>query len=132
MMSRVQPRPEFLAAFYLTFLELSLINSAVVLFSTFVSGALAATFTICLFVIGHLSESIMQFGQLVGGSGQALTSRILYFVVPNLEIFNIRGAVVHGEAISEAHLGLATLYGTCYTALLLLVACHLFARKEFK
>ena len=132
LISQVTLHPRFLAAFYLTFLELTLINAAVLLFSTFVSPALAAVFTLCLFVVGHLSESIMAFGQVMGGRLHATIAKSVYYVVPNLEVFNIRGSVVHGDPISVGHICLATLYGITYSALLLVLAGVIFARKELR
>jgi len=132
LVCQVSPHPRFLAAFYLTFLELTLINAAVLLFSTFVSPALAAIFTLSLFVIGHLSESIMAFGQVMGGAWQRDLTKMLYYVVPNLEVFNIRGAVVHGEAVALSHLVLATLYCLAYVLLFILLASLIFARKELR
>lgn len=122
----------FLGAFYLTFLELMLINAVVILFSTCVSPVLAAVFTLGAFMVGHLSESIRDFGQLQGGVIQQRISEIVYYMTPNLEIFNIRGALVHGDALSGQHLLLATVYGLAWTGLLLLLAGAIFARKELR
>jgi len=132
LVCRVTPHPRFLAAFYLTFLELTLINAAVVLFSTFVSPTLAAVFTLCLFVIGHLSESVMNFGLVMGSAWQAQISKIVYYLIPNLEVFNIRGAVVHGQPVAFSHLILATLYCLVYVLLFMLLASVIFARKELR
>ena len=55
--------PRYLAAIYLTFLELTLINALVVFFSAAVSPVLAAVLTVGVFVCGHLSESLRSFGQ---------------------------------------------------------------------
>jgi len=132
LICRVTPHPRFLAAFFLTFLELTLINAAVLLFSTFVSPTLAAVFTLCFFVIGHLSESLMEFGQVMGSRLQILVTKIIYYVIPNLEVFNIRSAVVHGDPISFSHLLLATLYCGAYTALLLILAGAIFSRRELR
>lgn len=129
---RVTPHPRFLAAFYLIFLELTLINAAVLLFSTFVSPTLAAVFTLCLFVIGHLSESIMNFGRIMGSVWQAQISKVVYYLIPNLEVFNIRGAVVHGQPVVLSHLVLATLYCLVYVLLFMLLASVIFARKELR
>lgn len=122
----------YVTAFYLIFLELLLITAAVMLFSSFVSPVLSAVFTIGLFIIGHLSEDIMQFGQLMGGTSQSTLSKLVYYVIPNLELFNIRGEVVHGVPVATSHILLATLYGLCYTTLLIVCAGAIFARKELK
>jgi ABC-type transport system involved in multi-copper enzyme maturation permease subunit len=122
----------FVAAFYLTFLELMVITALVVFFSTCVSPVLAAVFTLGMFVVGHLSESIREFGRLQDGYFQKMTSEIVYYLTPNLEVFNVRGAVVHGDLVTVPHLLMATLYGVCWAALLLLLAGAIFSRKELR
>ncbi len=122
----------FLAAFYLSFLELMLLNAVVVFFSTCVSPILAAVFTLVVFAIGHLSEGIRDFGQMQGTAFQQQTAEIVYYLIPNLEVFNVRGAVVHGDPVALSHLLMATLYGVAWTALLLLLAGAIFSRKELR
>lgn len=122
----------FLAAFYLTFLELALINAVVVFFSTCVSPVLAAIFTLGVFVVGHLSQSIRDFGRLQEGPAMQHLTNVIYYLTPNLEIFNVRGAVVHGDVIGMPHLALATLYGVCWAALLLLLSGAIFSRRELR
>ncbi len=124
--------PRFLGAVYLTFLELTLINAVAVLFSTCVSSVLAAVFTLGAFIVGHLSESIREFGQLQDGPMQERISDLVYRLVPNLEVFNVRGAVVHGDPVTWAHLGWATIYGLGWTGLLLILAGSVFSRRELR
>lgn len=122
----------FLPVIYLGFLELTLINAVAVLFSTCVSPVLAAVFTLGTFVVGHLSQSIRDFGQLQGGTVHKAVTEVVYYLTPNLEVFNLRGAVVHGESVGWTHLGLATVYGLGWTVLLLMLAGAVFARRELK
>ena len=122
----------YLAALYLAYMELVLVTAAVVLFSTVASPPLAAVLTLTLFVIGHLSESLRSFGALLGSPLQTRLAELVYYVVPNLEMFNVRGAVVHGDTVGGEHLLLATVYGLGYTALLLIVASSQFSRKELR
>jgi ABC-type transport system involved in multi-copper enzyme maturation permease subunit len=122
----------YFAAIYFTYLELMIVTAAVVFFSTFASPVLAAMLTIGLFVIGHLSESLRNFGDLLGGELQQRVLLVVYYVVPNLEMFNVRGMVVHGDSVSQMHLALATVYCLGYTGILLIVAGAIFARKELR
>jgi len=122
----------FLGAFYLTFLELTLINAVVVFFSTSVSPILAAVFTLGVFAVGHLSQSIRDFGQLQGSLFQKQVSELVYYMTPNLEVFNLRGPVVHGTAVSAEHLVMATVYCLGWTVILLVVAGSIFSRKELR
>ncbi len=122
----------FLSAFYLSFLELMVINAIVIFFSTCVSPILAAVFTLGAFAVGHLSESIRDFGQMQGTAFQQQMSEVVYYIIPNLEVFNVRGAVVHGDPVLMSHILMATLYAVCWTALLLLLAGSIFNRKELR
>ena len=122
----------YLKAFYLSFLELMVINAVVVFFSTCVSPILAAVFTLGLFAVGHLSACIRDFGQMQGTEFQKMTSEVVYYLIPNLEVFNVRGAVVHGDPVATSHLLMATLYGVAWAALLLLLAGAIFDRKELR
>lgn len=124
--------PRFLAAVYLAFLELTLINAVAVFFSTCVSSVLAAVFTLGAFVVGHLSEALREFGRMQAGPLQERMADAVYYLVPNLEVFNVRGAVVHGDPVGASHLLWATVYGVGWTLLLLILAGGVFARKELK
>ncbi len=116
----------------MAFLELVLINSVVIFFSTCVSSILAAVFTLGTFVIGHLSQSIRDFGDLQGSAFQQKISTIVYYLIPDLEIFNVRGQVVHADPVAVSHLIWATVYALGWAAILLLLAGSVFARKELR
>jgi len=122
----------YFSAFFLSFLELTLLNAVVVFFSTCVSPVLAAVFTLSVFAVGHLSESIRDFGQLQGSHFQQKTADVVYYLIPNLEVFNVRAAVVHGDTIASQHLLMATIYGVAWTVLLLLLAGAVFDRRELR
>jgi ABC-type transport system involved in multi-copper enzyme maturation permease subunit len=124
--------PRFLPAVYLALLELTLVNAVAVFFSTCVSSVLAAVFTLGAFVVGHLSQALREFGRLQAGPLQEKVADVVYYIVPNLEVFNVRGAVVHGDAVGASHLLWATVYGVGWTLLLLLLAGGVFARKELR
>lgn len=122
----------FVPAFYLTFLELAVVTAVVVFFSTCVSPVLAAVFTLGAFVVGHLSQSIRDFGRLQQGPFMEQLTTFVYYATPNLEVFNVRGSVVHGDPVALPHLLLATLYGVCWASLLLLLSGAVFARRELR
>jgi len=122
----------FLSAIYLCFLELMVLNAVVVFFSTTVSPILAAVFTLVMFGVGHLSESIRAYGQMQAGAYQQTLSEVIYYLIPNLEMFNVRGAVVHGDPVSMMHIMTATIYALGWTALLLMLAGAIFDRKELR
>ena len=85
-----------------------------------------------VFAAGHLSQSIRDFGQMQGSVFQHQVSELVYYLIPNLEVFNLRGPVVHGTAVSAEHLVMASVYCFAWTALLLVVAGSIFSRKELR
>ena len=55
----------------------------------------------------------------------------LYHLLPNLESFNFKDALVHHLTVVPApYLWQTAAYGLCYTAALLTLASLTFARKE--
>jgi len=122
----------YFGVIYLGFLELTLINAVAVFFSTCVSPVLASVFTLGVFIAGHLSQSLRDFGHMQGGTAHRALLDVVYYLTPNLEVFNVRGAVVHGETVAATHLGLATLYGLGWVVLLLVLAGGVFARRELR
>ncbi len=122
----------YLGAIYMTLLELVIINAVVVFFSTCVSAPLAAVATLGVFLMGHLSQSIRDFGNMQGSPLQQKIFEAVYYLVPNLEVFNIRGAVVHGDLIPSGQYLLATVYCLGYAGLLVLLAGAVFRSKGLR
>jgi len=121
-----------LEAIGLIFLELLVITAVAVLFSTFTTPTLSATFTLAIYVIGHLTDDLRVLGGKLPHSLSRGLLDGLYYALPNLEFFNIKGQVVHGIAIAPPYLFSAVGYGLVYVALTLMLACVIFQRRDFK
>ena len=86
---------------------------------------------VILAVIGimALGEFLNQLAAKMGGVMGWLTYA-LYFVIPHLEIFDVRERIIHGWApVPWDAIGLASLYGVVYMAVLLTASALLFRRK---
>jgi len=114
------------------YLELVLLVCLATLFSTFTTPTLSAMFTLALFLIGHLSRSLFVLGGQAKSAGARAAASFLFYILPNLEIFNWKNGVVYGDVRSPAILLPAAGYLVCYGAAVLLLACLLFSRKDFK
>jgi len=130
--TRVPLHGGYAIAFLMALLELLVITAAAVFLSTFVSPVLCAVFTVALFVIGHLSADLRAFGEVMGGTGLRLATRLFFYALPDLEMFDVRGAVVYGDPIAAAQVLRAAVYGLGLTALLLVLAGAVFAHKELR
>jgi ABC-type transport system involved in multi-copper enzyme maturation permease subunit len=121
-----------LQAVAMTFVELAIVTAIALFFSTFSSPLLSAAFTFGLFIAGRFSADLRRFDQVVDSPAATALARGLYWVLPNLQPFDLRAAVVHGEAASAGYLALTTLYGVLYISALVAAAMLIFARRDFK
>jgi ABC-type transport system involved in multi-copper enzyme maturation permease subunit len=120
-----------LIALGMTLVELAVITAFAVLFSTFSSPTIASFFSLSVFVIGHLSDDILELGAAAeSGAGQKLAT-LVYWLLPHLETFNVRSEVVYGLALPADYLGFAVAYGALYSAVVLALAALTFHLREF-
>jgi ABC-type transport system involved in multi-copper enzyme maturation permease subunit len=124
--------PMLLEAVALTFVELAVVTAIAVFFSTFSTPILSAAFTFGLVVAGRFSADLRDFNQVVDSRAAAAVARALYWLLPNLAPYDIRGQVVHGQAVTAGYLALVSAYGLLYTAALLIAAMFIFSRRDFK
>lgn len=115
----------------LIFMEFLVVTAVALLFSTFTSATLSAIFTLAIYVVGHLSSDLKLFGEKMGEVGKAVLNSI-YYVMPNLERFNLKGQVIHHVDVSASQLVLTAAYGVSYVVLLLLIASVIFQRRDFQ
>ncbi len=118
-------------SFAMIFLELMVITAVALLFSTFTSSTLSAIFTLAIYVIGHLSADLKTFGDKLETIGRGVVNA-LYYVMPNLERFNLKGHVTNHVDLPTTDLLLTLAYGLSYTAMLLVLSAMIFQRRDFQ
>lgn len=116
----------------LLMMELTLVTAWATLFSTFASPMTASAYSLCIYLIGHFTDDLAQFGEASKDPSFKQLASILYRVLPNLEVFNVRAAAIHGIAVPAGEVAWAVAYGLGYTALVLVVAMLVFERRDFK
>ena len=116
----------------LLLVELMLLTAWATLFSTYSGPTTAAGFTLAVFLIGHLADDIWTYGNQLQSEGAAELARVLYWVLPNFEMFNIRAHAVHELPIPWGQVAGATAYGLSYTAAVLGLAMLVFERRDLK
>ena len=122
------------AGFYVIpflFLETAILGAIALWLSTWTSWPLAWFLSVLLCLLGNakfpLYESLTAKAQ---NPFNAVTIGLLYHLLPNLESFNFKDAMVHHLVVPNAYLWQTAAYGICYTAALLTLASMTFARKE--
>jgi ABC-type transport system involved in multi-copper enzyme maturation permease subunit len=121
-----------LKAVGLILVELSVVTAIALFFSTFSTPILSAAFTFALWIAGHFSADLRNFEQVVESPLAARFARGLYWVLPNLATFDVKGLVVHGRPVETGFVMLAVAYGITYIAVLLTASVTIFARRDFK
>ncbi len=121
-----------LVYFAMLFLELLVIIAISLLFSSFSTPILSFIFTVSLYLIGHVLWTYNEFKAKLVAPLSRWLGDILYHLLPNLEKFNIRDAMVLGTPLSVRQLLLTVLYAAVYIGALLLLTMAIFRRREFR
>lgn len=116
----------------MTFLELMIVTAFALLFSSFSTPILSGLFTLSFYVIGHLTADLIALGQKVENPFLYYVTTIPYYILPNLEYFNLKGQVVYHIPIEQEQLYLASLYGIFYILIILLLSMVIFERRDFR
>jgi len=121
-----------LKAIFLIFIEISVVAAVAIFFSTFSTPFLSGMFTFSVYVIGHLTEDLNQIGSISENFALQKLTSLLFYLLPNLENFNIKGEVVHHLPVASGKIILSASYGMLYILFLLLVSSVFFERRDFK
>jgi Cu-processing system permease protein len=124
-------------AMYSFLFEMMIITAIAVLFSSFSTPVLSAVLTLICYVIGHLSEDLLDWSKRLQEQGSIAVSKLLwylYYILPNLDIFNLKNKVVYQEDIGSLSnvLFVYPSYAILYSSLLLMIAIFSFTRRDFK
>lgn len=131
VVGRVAIRPAVFAAVYLSVLEMAVMCSVVLFFSTFTTPILTSFFSLCFFVAGSLSNDLRAFAQKFGGAAMRYIAEAVYYMLPNFKVFNLRHEAVHDLYITGSEILLPTLYAVVYCGAILFFAHLIFRRREF-
>jgi ABC-type transport system involved in multi-copper enzyme maturation permease subunit len=122
----------------LTLLEVLVVTSIAILFSSFSTPFLSGAFTIGIFIIGR---SVPELRELISKMPAEAPRRIistLLHLVPDLHLFYVSGSLVdgryvsvHGDYVAWAYVAWAALYAGGYIVCSLVVASLLFSRRDF-
>jgi Cu-processing system permease protein len=111
-------------------MEMALIISVALFFSTITSPILSALFSLAFYCAGHLNDLISITIASHGVKTFPIVLKIMYGLLPNLEYFNLRSHVVYKSALPPGYTGFALGYGCCYVALFLIFSCIIFRKKD--
>ena len=114
-----------------TLLETAILAAIATALSTVATPALTSVVTFLVYICGSIKMGY--FGEMIGKTGNGLPKiaySIIYHILPNLECFNLKTALVHHDPVPITYLVQVALYGVCYIAFVLFLGSIAFSRKE--
>lgn len=123
--------PLILLSSAMIFVELMIITAFVLMFSTFSSPVLSGFFTFFIYILGHLSFDLKVLSESANGLFTSSILRYLYYVIPNLNNFDIKSKVAGGIVPDLEYIKLSLSYGAIYISILLLISIAIYSRKDF-
>ena len=120
----------FFEAALLTFWKLLVVTALAVLLSALTSPILGAIIVFSFYVFGHATGVFMDLPPQFDGTFTRHFFETVYYVVPNLDNFNLHSEAANDVSVSAAYVAWALAYGTAYSAALLLLACLAFEDRD--
>jgi ABC-type transport system involved in multi-copper enzyme maturation permease subunit len=121
-----------LIALALIGVELAVVVSIATLFSSFATPFLAASYSLGLYLIGHLTRDLRAIGEAGSSEGVQTITVWIHRVLPDLSSFNRAIEAVHGLPIPSPEIGAALLAGLAWCVAFLGISVVTFARRDFR
>lgn len=126
-----QPEGLFIVAIAYAFLEVAVVSAVAMWLSTVSTPAVAGMVAFLIYICGTVK--IAYLGHMIermDGSLGKCAFGLVYHLLPNLECFNFKEALVHDLTIPSGYLIQVGIYGIAYTIFAVAIAGRLFARRE--
>ncbi|MFN2492920.1 MAG: ABC transporter permease [Pyrinomonadaceae bacterium] len=126
LMARIWP------AILLVYVELAILTSIALLFSSFSSPALSALLTFFIFIIGHFSSDLKSLSTSMSSSAARWLFSAVYYLLPNLANYGFITPAAHGHLPDWFYVLNVIVYGLIYIVMILAAATLIFRRRNFK
>ena len=122
----------FVVSLALIYAEMLVVLAIAVLFSSFSTPTLSATFGFCFWVIGRLSVELQELAVLAKNDGLATAMKVSYTILPNLGRLDPMNLLVHNRPPDGSHVAMLFIYALFYIGIMLSAACWTFERRDLK
>lgn len=122
----------YLQAIFLSYIELVLLIGMAIFFSTIAPPVMSSIYTLSIYIIGHFSRDLLNFGEISQNPALMNITKTIYYVLPDLEKLNIKNLVTYNaENLSPEIFTGGLVYGLLYTTIIMILAIFSFEFKEF-
>lgn len=114
-----------------TIFEAALLAAITTTISTFSSPPIASISAFLIYIIGSIKISYL-FGLIANNTNpiSKFFGRVIYHILPNIECFNLKTALIHNEAVPTTYLLQVAFYGLLYSTAIFTFAVISLKRKE--
>jgi ABC-type transport system involved in multi-copper enzyme maturation permease subunit len=126
------PHSSQLVAIYGVGLQLVLLTSIAFAVAATSSQYVTAIVSTGLYFLGHLSGDLYKMAERSTSSALSLIGKALYYLIPNFERLDFKPRATYLEPTTGSELLSASMYTVGYSAVLIVVACALFSKRDFK
>jgi ABC-type transport system involved in multi-copper enzyme maturation permease subunit len=123
---------KILLYFFMLYLELLIIVAISLLFSSFSTPILSFIFTVSLYLIGHVMWTFNEFKSLLRSELWLNITQGIYYILPNLDKFNIKNDVVLNQSLQASTIIFTILYALVYILAVLALTILIFRKREFQ
>lgn len=121
-----------LIAVLLIYVELLVVTASAILFSTFSTPTLSASYALAIYVIGNMTGDLRGLAAKTGSAGASAVLNFFYYFLPNLQDFNVKSMTVHNIPVMPEFVLTAVAYGIMYVMAILAVSVLVFQKRNFK
>lgn len=113
------------------FLQSLFLLAVILFFSTFTSPIITLFMSFLVYLIGHITINLKIFALYNGGAIFKWFAEIIYIIMPNLDLLNLKNQVIYSIEFNYTSLAVSLVYTMVYIALLLVLTTFIFRKKEF-
>jgi Cu-processing system permease protein len=112
------------------FLEISLITALTQLFASFAAPINSSLYSIGLYIIGHSLQAIKDYTHYNSGRALQWIVDIAYYLLPNLEKFNVRPSTLYGLPLAAGQVVWSIFYGLLYICVIVYLTTVVMRNRE--
>ncbi len=110
--------------------EFAVLAAVAILFASFSTPLLAASYAFAVFFIGHLLPDLRTFADKSKSAPARAFARAFYALLPDLELLNLKAQAANLLPVRAAYVWRAAGYGIAYAAAVLAIAILIFSRRD--
>lgn len=129
---KAQLHPTHFAAILGLLLQVVLLSAVAFVFAAFASQFATTIASVSLYFLGHLASDLYSMAARSKVEALKWIGKGLYYVIPNLDRLSFIDRATYADPVTAAELVSASVYAVAYSAVMLVIACALFERRDFK